>query len=94
MSHFGVVYKWMNDKNYGFIREEGRQQDVFLHSSVIRGGQLPMGGEAVCNADQEEVRQTHTHTHTHTHCLSTPHHRRRISMCRSTTSEAAPVPST
>ena len=35
--HSGTV-KWFNNaKGYGFLREEGRPEDIFVHYSVIEG---------------------------------------------------------
>ena len=37
----------MSGKNYGFIREHGNDDDVFVHASTIMNG-VPLGGDEVC----------------------------------------------
>ena len=38
--HSGVVSRYNDEKGYGFIRDQVKQQDVFFHINQVVGGQI------------------------------------------------------
>lgn len=43
----GTVKRWLSGRGYGFIRPEGAREDVFVHSSELRGATYLREGEKV-----------------------------------------------
>jgi CspA family cold shock protein len=43
----GTVKRWLGGRGYGFIRPEGKREDVFVHSSDLQGAAYLREGEKV-----------------------------------------------
>jgi cold shock CspA family protein len=43
----GTVKRWIGDRGYGFIRPEGKKEEIFVHSSNLRGAAFLREGEKV-----------------------------------------------
>lgn len=43
----GTVKRWLSGRGYGFIRPEGKREQVFVHSSDLQGAASLREGEKV-----------------------------------------------
>ena len=43
----GTIEKWLEDKNFGFVKVEGREKGIFFHRNSLVEGYTPREGDAV-----------------------------------------------